>query len=244
MNAAQNFHPRRVSLHATAPDAKPSIFIDLDVTLIWTWAPLITSAFMSQLIGIPISTPPKPKDGYRKLTRVPFENGKYSLACCRPNIGRFIRSLRVMVEVCLLTHVSRDYALRMNRAFAFGFTDDRIFTFPADHQTLVDRFCAPHTFTVLIDDEAPSWCRRWLGRTNYESYDDRADARHREKCLCIGVEPRSRRDIAYPRFSGRKDDIFLRTAFRRSLIRRVARTLQLYRRKTPRNSKVSMTNSI
>ena len=235
MNTPDHLDQERAIARRDVPaDARPTIFVDLDGTLIWTWEPLITNAFMAQVFGLPISTPPKRKEGYLKLTKVPFEKGKYSLTCHRPNIRRFLRSLRAMGEVCLLTHAPRDYALRMNHAFAFGFADDHIFTFPADHQILVDRFCALHTFSVLIDDEGPGWSRRWLGRTNYVSYDHRADARHRSKCHCIGIKPDSRRDIAYPRFSGRKDDLFLRTAFRRSLIQRVARVLQQHRRKGSR----------
>lgn len=215
----------------TSPDATPTIFVDLDGTLVWTWTPLITSSFMSQVFGLPISTPPKPKDGYLQLTRVPFENGKYSLTCRRPNIGRFLRSLRTLGNACLLTHATRDYAVRMNSAFSLGFADDQIFTISEDYQSLVDRFGTPQKLTILLDDEGPGWKLKWLGRPNYESYDHHADNRHRAKCHCIGIRPRSRRDIPYPRFNGLKDDLFLRTSFRRSILQRVVKALRRLRRK-------------
>jgi hypothetical protein len=215
-------------------NAIPTIFVDLDGTLVWTWTPLITSAFMSQLFGSPISTPPKPKDGYLKLTKVPFEDGKYSLTCRRPNIGPFLRSLRTLGDVCLLTHAPRDYARRMNSAFLLGFADNQIFTVAEDYEALTKRFSTSRKLTVLLDDEGPGWKLKWAGRPNYEDYDHYADNRHRAKCHCLSIKPQSRRDIPYPRFYGRKDDLFLRTSFRRSILQRVRKILR--RAPSPRHS--------
>jgi hypothetical protein len=204
---------------------KPTIFVDLDGTLIWTWTPLITSASIAQVMGLPISIPPKRKEGYLKLAKVPYKNGKYILTCHRPNVGRFLRSLRTIGEVCLLTHAPREYAHAMNRAFHFGFTNAQIFTLPADYLNLYDRFGTSKEFSILVDDEGPGWCRRWRDQTSYERYDHRAESRHRQKCHCIGFRPGSHRDIAYPPFSGLKDDLFLLTTFRRGLVQRIAKVL-------------------
>lgn len=228
MNKSGSSDKEGTSAHLAVPaNAEPTIFVDLDGTLIWTWTPLITSVFMSVAVGLPISVPPTKRDGYLKLTKVPFENSKFSLTCRRPKVRQFLRSLRALGEVCLITHAPRDYAVRMNRSFSFGFTDDQIFTIPADHQKLCECFCSPQKLTVLIDDEGPGWNRRWKGRTNHKSYDHRADARHRTKCHYIGVSPNSRRDIAYPEFSGRKDDLFLNANLRRSIVCRVAAALRV-----------------
>lgn len=219
---------------ARSATAAPTIFIDLDGTLVWTWEPLIINDFMSKVFGLPICKPPKPKDGFLRITQVLFEDGMYSLTSRRPNITRFLRSLRALGDVCLLTHAPRDYALTMNRAFALGFADDQIFTIPADVQTLIDRFALPQKLTLLIDDEGPGRNLNWRRPWSYEGYDHRADNRHREKCLCLGITPRSRRDIPYPKFAGRKDDPFLRTALRRSIVQRVAKAIQRHRRKGSR----------
>ncbi|MBK9989883.1 MAG: hypothetical protein IPP19_03855 [Verrucomicrobia bacterium] len=225
MNAPGRPKHRRTR-HGKAAGVEPTIFVDLDGTLVWTWTPLITSSFMSQVFGLPISTPPKPKEGYRRMTKVPFEDGKYTLTCCRPNIRRFLRSLRTLAEVCLLTHASRDYALHMNVAFKLGFVDSQIFTVKDDYHVLIARESSQRQLTVLVDDEGPGWSQRWQGRTNYVSYDHRADARHRSKCHCIGIKPGSRRDIPYPRFNGWRDDLFLRASLRRFIVQRVDKVLK------------------
>jgi hypothetical protein len=233
MNTPDHPDQKRTVVRRGAPaDARPTIFVDLDGTLVWTWEPLITNAFMSQLFGYPISTPPKKKAGYRRLMKVPVgDTGKYTLTCCRPNIRRFLRTLRSMGDLCMLTHASRDYALAMNRALKLGFPEENIFTYPADRQILSDNFRARQRMTVLLDDEGPGRYRRWRGKQDWRGYDRHAEMRHQEKCHCVGIEERSRRDIPYPWFAGRKEDIFCITKLRSSIVSRVAKVLRHYQQK-------------
>jgi hypothetical protein len=205
---------------------KPVIFVDLDGTLVSTWTPLITSSFMSQLFGLPICTPPRPKDGHLPHRKVSFPNGQYSLTCCRPYIRKFLRSLRAIGKVCMLTHASRDYAQRMNDAFNLGFREPEIFTISDDFENLSIRESIRRQLVVLIDDEGPGWRRRWLRRPIYGWYDHHAESRHRAKCHCLGITAGSRRDIPFPRFYGHNDDVFSSQSLRRSIVRRINSVLQ------------------
>jgi len=233
MNTPDHPDQKRTVVRRDAPaDARPTIFVDLDGTLIWTWEPLITNAFMSQLFGLPISTPPKSNAGFRRLMKVPVgDAGKYTLTCCRPNIRRFLKSLRLLGDVCMLTHASRDYALAMNRAFELGFTDENIFTYRSDRQILIDKFRARRRLTVLLDDEGPGRYRHWRGTQNWRGYDRHAEMRHQEKCHCVGIKERSHRDIRYPWFDGTISDVFTNTKIRCSIVSRVAKVLSHYRQK-------------
>jgi uncharacterized protein (DUF2384 family) len=189
---------------------KAAIFVDLDGTLVWTWTPLITTAFMSAVFGLPLSTPPKPEDGYRKLVKVPIRD-QYSLTCRRPKIGLFLRDLRAVAEVRLLTHANRDYALAMNQAFRLGFAEGQIFSKVRGHQGLD----LPKGNYVLIDDEAVA------------SYYSGGWTRHREKCRALNLEVNSSRVVAVTPFAGRQDDPFVRPAVPRAILYRARIALNL-----------------
>ena len=80
--------------------------------------------------------------------------------------------------------------------------------------------------TVLLDDEGPGQYHRWRGTQAWSSYDRHAETRHQEKCQCVGIEERSRRDIPYPRFYGTTSDAFCDTQLRRSIVSRLTKVLR------------------
>lgn len=183
------------------PIKRATIYVDLDDTLIWTWEPLITSAFMSAAFGLPICTPPKPGQGNRRIVKVPIGD-KFALSCCRPNVKSLLRDLRRLAEVRLLTHAHLDYALAMNMAFGFGFSQQQIFSLSATNRQ--DEMPPRTGVAVLIDDNG-----------SYSG--DEAWKRHREKCAVIGVEQDSFSDIQVTPFTGRQNDLFARPLARRSI---------------------------
>lgn len=104
------------------------IWCDLDNTLIWTWDPLITSPLLSVAFNLPIENKPPSGKGRRRLTKIEVPNLGSGYACARPSANAFLRELRRIDRVMLLTNALRSYAAAMNTAFAFGFSDVEMVT--------------------------------------------------------------------------------------------------------------------
>jgi len=181
---------------------KHTVYVDMDGTLIWAWTPVIATAFMAKVFGALTDTPPTMVGGYRRLTKVPIGKS-YALACSRPAIRPFLAALRRIGDVRMITHADRNYALAMNRAFALGFTRDRIFAV-GDKMIL-----KPQPTTILLDDESTG---------AFAGFD--AFKRHGEKCRLLGIEVGSSWDISVPPFSGFRNDLFSKPKFWRALIQR------------------------
>ncbi|MFT3783545.1 MAG: hypothetical protein QM790_16145 [Nibricoccus sp.] len=191
---------------ANVPQTR-TIYVDLDGTLIWTWSPMITTKFMSMVFNEPIETPPTVKDGYRRLKKVPIGK-QYALASCRPNIQRFLATLRRIGDVRMITHAERDYARAMNRVFKLGFSESNIVV------ALGGPLPTPESCAVLLDDESGS------PASNYE-----AQRRHAEKCRLLGILAGSSKDIPVPAFAGLRNDPFCRPRYWRRLVRKLSRAI-------------------
>jgi hypothetical protein len=191
----------------TSGQPKHTVYVDLDGTLIWAWSPVIATAFMAKVFGALTDTPPTMVGGYRRLTKVPIGKS-YALACSRPAIRPFLAALRRFGDVRMITHADRNYALAMNRAFALGFTRDRIFAV-GDKMIL-----KPQPTTILLDDESKG---AFAGFDTFK--------RHSEKCRLLGIEVGSSWDIPVPPFSGFRNDPFSKPKFRRALVQRACLAL-------------------
>jgi CRISPR/Cas system-associated protein endoribonuclease Cas2 len=170
------------------------IWVDLDNTLVWTWQPLIPTPQIAALFGLPIDTPPTGRAHY-KLRRVIIGDG-YALSCARKHALPFLRALRGLGEVRMLTLATRQYAEAMSSAFGLGFTPESTVA-REDYQAAV-RGEAPTRIDpagVLVENIP------YPG--GYENERD-----HREKLALLGIE-RSRVVFVQP-FVGEKRETFPR----------------------------------
>jgi TFIIF-interacting CTD phosphatase-like protein len=101
------------SLKASTPLEK-IIFIDLDETLIHT-------------LSLEYLYDPNYKNELPTVT-INFPGDKYDYkASRRPNALKFLKALRKIGPVYMLTRAVHEYAVAMNQAFKFGFTENQIF---------------------------------------------------------------------------------------------------------------------
>ena len=98
------------------PSETINIFVDLDETLIHTLGMKTIAGDLgdeSNLCDTPVTVALSKKEQY--------------VTVLRPGANYLLFALRDFGKLYMLTRAAKDYAIAMNKAFNFGFTEDRIF---------------------------------------------------------------------------------------------------------------------
>lgn len=167
------------------------IWCDLDNTLIWTWEPLISTPLLSLVYKMPLEEKPARGKGRRNCVRIDVPGFGTGYACCRKSSHQFLRELRRVAPVRMLTSAARAYAEAMNAKFGFGFTTDHI----------VSREDFGHSGPKGIDPSAVL-----IDNSDYLSGDHRHLASRQRKIAYLGIKPD--RVLEVPYFEGATNDPF------------------------------------